>query len=163
MPLRGSTRALLLNITRWEKELSTGEARGTLLSGVAGKAANGFENLLRQRLAQLLAVSDLTYESELASDFHGKSLQKLTMGEVIQSLDKLGGKLSRLLGKDLLLRKGHKSRLAEITALRNLLHHHFEERFARDEADLVSNTGRLLSLVREELSEPLFQADAAEL
>jgi hypothetical protein len=163
MSVGGSIQVLVRNVTRWDQELSTANARGTLLSGIAGKAANGFENLLRKCLAHFLAVSGLAYESELAPDFPGKSLQKLTLGEVVQSLDKLGGKLSRMLGKDLQIRKAHRSRLTEITALRNLLHHHFDDEFAKDETALVNNTSRLLSLIREELSESLFRTAATEL
>jgi hypothetical protein len=132
------------------------------LYGIAGKAAGGFENLLRDCLLHFLKVSGLAYESELAPTFSGKSLEKLTLGEVVQSLDMVGGKLSRLLGRDLLVRRPHKSRLGEITALRNKLHHHPGDKFAKDEAMLIANTSRLLLLIREELSEPLFQGAAEE-
>jgi hypothetical protein len=75
----------------------------------------------------------------------------------------VGGKLSHLLGrKDLLVRKRRKTRLAAITTLRNLLHHHLEDKFAKDEATLIANTSRLLLLLGEELSEPFFEAAAEE-
>ncbi len=159
--LGGSIRVLRLDVVRWKEEVSTGNARGTLLAGIAGKAVDGFEPLLRKCLAHFLNLSGLAYEFELAPDFSGKSLHKLTVGEVAQSLDKLGAKFSPVLGKALLVRKAHKSRLHEITKLRNLLHHEFDE-FAKDEAILTANTSRLLSLIHEELSEPFFQVAAEE-
>lgn len=159
--LGGSIRTLRQNVARWNEEVSNGNARGTLLSGIAGKAADGFENLLRKCLAHFFDLSGLVYDTELAPDFPGKPLQKLTLGEVVQSLDKLGAKFSKALGKHLLVRKAHRSRLGEITGLRNLLHHHFDK-FAKDEAILTANTSRLLSLIHEELSEPFFQVAAEE-
>jgi hypothetical protein len=167
MIIGGTLQALVRNVTRWNQEVSSGGARATLLSGIAGKAVDGFENLLRTHLTHFLATSSLTYETELAPDFLGKSPQKLTLGEVVQSLDKLGRRFSRVLGKDVLLRKGHKRRLTQITRLRNMLHHHFEEKFASDEATLTENTIRLLSLIQQELTEPFFmtaeKAQSAEI
>jgi hypothetical protein len=164
MSVNGSIHALRQNVTRWRQELSTGDARGTLLSGIAGKAAGGFENLLRDCLIHFLSLAGLSYQSELAPTFSGKSVQKLTLGEVVQSLDMVGGKLSRLLGrKDLLVRKQHRSHLAAITTLRNLLHHHLEDEFAKDEATLIANTSHLLLLIGEELSDPFFQVAAEEI
>jgi hypothetical protein len=163
MTLNRSIQALRQNVTRWSGEVSTGDARGTLLSGIAGKAAGSFENLLRDCLLHFLKLSGLAYESELAPTFSGKTLQKLTLGEVVQSLDMIGGKLSRLLGKrNLLIRRSHRNRLGEITTLRNQLHHNLEDKFAKDEATLVVNTSRLLLLIGEELSEPFFQVAAEQ-
>jgi hypothetical protein len=162
MSVGSALRTLVRNVTRWNQEVSTGGARGTLLSGIAGKAVGGFENLLRKCLADFLVVGGLSYETELAPDFPGKSLRRLTLGDVVQSLDKLGRKLSRVLGKDLLIRKAHKSRLTEITALRNLLVHHYEDEFAKDEITLAKNTIRLLSLIQQELTEPFFMIAAEE-
>jgi hypothetical protein len=155
MSVANTLETFVRNLTRWNQELSTGDTRSTLLSGIAGKAAVGFENLLRKCLADFLALTGLSYETELAPDFPGKSLGKLTLGEVVQSLDKLGRKFSRVLGKDVLLRKAHKRRLAEITALRNMLQHR-EDDFAPDKATLKKNTAHLLSLIQQELAEPLF-------
>lgn len=162
MSVASTLQTLVRNVTRWNKEVSAGDTRGTLLSGIAGKAVDGFENLLRKCLANFLTASGLSYETELAPDFDGKSLQKLTMGEVVQSLDKSGRRFSRVLGKDVRLRKGHRRRLTEITALRNMLHHHYEDEFAPDEAALVKNTTRVLSLIHEELTEPFFVIAAEE-
>jgi hypothetical protein len=63
---------------------------------------------------------------------------------------------ARLTGTKRLIRKMHKEQLDEITKLRNLLHHHVEK-FANDELTLTRNTTRLLSLIQQQLSGPLFQ------
>jgi len=167
VPLADSIPELQQNVIRWTTEVSSGRARGTLLQGIAGKAVNGFENVLRESLAHCLEICQLPYISELASDFDEKPLHKLTLGEVVQSFDKLDTKLTlclrsrstiagRLTGTKRLIGKTHKERLAEITKLRNLLHHHVEK-FAKDESTLMENTKLLLSLIQQELSGPLFK------
>jgi len=167
MPLIDSISKLRENTGRWTREVSSGSARGTLLQGIAGKAVNGFENVLREALAYYLDRCELSYASELASDFGNKPLEKLTLGEVVQSFGKLDTKLTRCLqskftdagevtGTKKLIGKAHKEGLSEITKLRNLLHHDVEK-FAKDETTLMENTNRLLSLIQQKLSEPLFQ------
>jgi len=159
MSLNEAIRILRQNVERWHEEVSNGTARGTLLMGMAGKAAGSFETLLRKCLVHFLNLSGLDYESELAPDFRGKSLQKLTLGEVARSFYKLDTKLSLRLGrKDLLFSKAHKNRLDKITELRNQLHHNFDEKFAKNEAARKQNTRHLLSLILEELSEPFYQS-----
>jgi len=155
------------DIIRWTEEVSSQEARGTLLQGIAGKAVNGFENVLRESLGYYLSLSGLPYESALAPDFTGKSLDMLTLGQVVQSFNKLDRKFVRCLrsrativgrftGAKRLIGKMRKEQLDEITKLRNLLNH-YPEKFTKDESTLMSNTTQLLSLIQQQLSGPLFQ------
>jgi hypothetical protein len=156
------------NIVRWTEEVSSGEDRGTLLEGIAGKAANSFENLLRESLEYYLAFCDLSYDSELAPDFEGKPLSKLTIGQVVQSFEKLDEKLTLRLRsipnaqeylKNRRLVGSQKNVLQRITKLRNLLHHN-REVFADNENTLTTNTVELLSLVKRVLVSPLFEVIA---
>jgi hypothetical protein len=50
MSVGESIQALRQNVTRWSREVSTAEARGTLLYGIAGKAAGGFASGSKRRL-----------------------------------------------------------------------------------------------------------------
>lgn len=97
MSLADSIPKLQKNLIRWTEEVSSGKARGTLLQGIAGKAVNGFENVLRESLAYCLDLCEISYASALASDFDEKPLDKLTLGEVVQSFDKLDTKLTHCL------------------------------------------------------------------
>jgi hypothetical protein len=167
VPLRDSTRKLAEDIARWTEELDSRRARGTLLQGIAGKAANGFEAVLRESLAHYLERCGVSYTAELAADFNQKPLDKLTLGEVVQSFAKLDKRLTHclrakrdprtpLMHQKRLIGKAHGRRLADITKLRNVLHHQMDT-FARDEAALIANTSHLLRLIRQELSEPLIR------
>lgn len=152
-------------IDRWNGEISSGTGRGTLLEGIAGKAVNTFENVLRDCLAYYLDLCGLSYDAELASDFDEKPLHKLTMGEVVQCLDKLDRKFTacirsilpdHLVANKRLIGKDQKQVLHDITKLRKLLHHH-RARFAKDEATLEQNTTQLLRLIEQALSGRIFQ------
>jgi hypothetical protein len=153
------------HVERWNKEFSSGTGRGTLLEGIAGKAVNSFENLLRDCLVFFLGICSLSYEKEAAANFDEKPLHLLTMGEVVQTFEKLDRKLTtcvrsmsvahlvatrRLVGQD------QKRVLNEITKLRNLLHHH-RATFSRDEDTLEENTKQLLKLIEEALSGRIFE------
>lgn len=97
MLLTDSITKLQQDIERWTEEVSSGEARGTLLQGIAGKAVNRFENLLRELLGYYLNLCGVSYVAALATDFNDKPLDKLTLGEVVQSFDKLNIKFFQCL------------------------------------------------------------------
>jgi hypothetical protein len=97
MLLTDSIIKLQQDIDRWTEEVSSREARGTLLQGIAGKAVNRFENVLRESLGYYLHLCGVPYAAALAPDFNGKPMDKLTLGEVVQSLDKLDTKFFQCL------------------------------------------------------------------
>jgi len=167
VPLTDAIPELQKNVLRWTEEVSSEKTRVTLLQGIAGKAVNGFENVLRESLGHCLDLCELSYAFELASDFDEKPLDKLTLGEVVQSFDKLDTKFTHylrsrctvtghLIGTKRLIGKTHKERLGKITKIRNILHHHLEK-FGQNESTIKENTKGLLSLIQQELSGPLFQ------
>lgn len=164
--LSKTIRQLRGNLARWQDELETGELRGTLLHGMASKAANLFEKLLRDLLEYYLFVCSIDYDQELRDAMEGKNLDKLTMGQVIQCFSK-GNKqitkrcrsLSSIVAQSLksrrLLTSSVTKQLDEIKDLRNLLHHH-PHKYAKDEQTLGSYTKSMLSLIKDVLDDVLF-------
>lgn len=78
------------DVTRWLKEIETGDLRGTLLHGIATKAAKQFEVLLRAFLQRYMDNADIDYQRDVRSKIKGKKnegLDALTLGQTIKALD----------------------------------------------------------------------------
>lgn len=78
------------DVTRWLKEIETGDLRGTLLHGIATKAAKQFEVLLRAFLQRYMDNTHIDYQRDVRSKIKGKKnegLDALTLGQTITALD----------------------------------------------------------------------------
>jgi len=155
------------NVIRWQNEFETGILRGTLLHGIASKAVNSFEKLLRDLLGYYLSICNISYSQELKEHMENKNLDELTMGQVIKCFEMknkqitkccrlLSPKVARSLKARRLLTSFILKQLNEIKDLRNLLHHHPDE-YAKDEKTLKSNTERILTLIQNVLDDILFE------
>lgn len=77
-------------VTRWLKEIEGGDLRGTLLHGIATKAAKQFEFLLKIFLKRYMDSQDIDYERDVRIKVKGKKdegLDALTLGQMIGVLD----------------------------------------------------------------------------
>lgn len=160
-------RQLRSDVIRWIEELEKGELRGTLLQGIASKAVNLFEKLLRDLLGYYLSICSINYEQEVRDVMEKKKLSELTMGQVIECFSMknkqitkccrlLSPKLAQNLQNHRLLTGSILKQLNEIKDLRNLLHHH-PDKYAKDEETLKNNTKCMLSLVQNVLSDAFFE------
>ncbi len=167
MPLAQQVSKLRENVMRWRDELSSGNARGTHVEGIAAKAVNSFEAILHESLRYSLEACNVPYKPELASKVNNKRFDKLTLGDVVRTLEGAEEELTKrlrsvssdaaILLKDRSLVDGsHKQRLNQINKLRRLLTHHRDE-FSKDEPTLIANTKQLVGTIREELEEPFFK------
>lgn len=78
------------DVTRWLKEIEDGGLRGTLLHGIATKAAKQFEVLLRAFLQRYMDNAHIDYQRDVRSKIKGKKnegLDALTLGQAIKALD----------------------------------------------------------------------------
>jgi protein-tyrosine-phosphatase len=155
------------DVIRWQNELETGKLRGTLLHGIASKAVNSFEKLLRDLLRHYLSICKISYDQEIRSVMENKNLDGLTMGQVIQCFEMknqqitkccrlLSPKAAQSLQNRRLLTDSVSKQLNEIKNFRNLLHHH-PSKYARDEETLKNNTKYMLSLIQNVLADILFK------
>ena len=160
-------RQLRSDIIRWQNELEKGKLRGTLLHGIASKAVNSFEKLLRDLLRYYLSICNISYETEIKNKMKNRDFDKLTMGQVIQCFRMknkqiteccrlLSSKTAQSLQTRQLLTESVFKQLDEIKNLRNMLHHHPHE-YARNEEILKNNTKHMLSLIQNVLTDILFE------
>ena len=87
--LLGSIDRLRQDTERWQVELQSDELRGTLLQGIAGKAVDEFDEVLRQLFSHYLAICQVNYDEALRPDVDGKSVEELTMGQVLNGFRKM--------------------------------------------------------------------------
>ncbi|MCH7772545.1 MAG: hypothetical protein IIA49_16265 [Bacteroidetes bacterium] len=155
------------HIERWIREINKHTIlRSTLGIGIASKAVNSFEKILRNVLVIYLNYCGIDYESELQGDMDGKVIDKITMGQVVQCFIKMDKRLTvccrskskstQELLKNRRLIKPIQKNLHRIIDLRNILHHHLQQ-FAPDEQTFASNTLELLSLIQDLLDDTLFK------
>jgi len=159
---------LRADTARWKNELDSGILRRTLLQGIAGRATDEFEQLLRELLGYYLWVCHLNYDEVLRADMEEKALDRLTMGQVVQAFKamnrrftsrcrQLSQEASSRLERRRLLSGPVARQLDELTDLRNMLHHRPLE-YAQDEPTLGKNAARTLTLIRNTLADFLFEA-----
>lgn len=153
---------------RWQVELQSDELRGTLLQGIAGKAVDEFDEVLRQLFSHYLAICEVNYDEALRPDVNGKSVEELTMGQVLNGFRKMNKEFTRhlrmssrlgaehLRGRRLLKDSTAKG-LEELLGLRNTLHHQPHE-FAKSEQALHDNTAAALTLIQDALADSPFVA-----
>jgi protein-tyrosine-phosphatase len=156
---------LRADVKRWSHELDQGMLRGTLLVGIASKAVDSFDGLLREVLEYYLTLCRIDYASTLQDDFDGKSLDQLTIGQVAQAMLKVDKQITKCCrgslpeAQSLLAHRGLikpiSRKLYEVIRLRNDLHHRFDV-FA-DEPRIVRNVGELLTGIRELLRDAVFE------
>lgn len=153
------------DIGRWRGEIEIGKLRGTLLIGIGSKAARTFDKLLRDLLKFYLLTCNVNYDQILRKDMQGKSLEKLTMGQVRQCFEKmdrlftkccrlLSPKIAQLLKNRSLLTKPVTEQLGRAIEVRNKLHH--PEEYVKDMATLENDIRRMLILVQDILADALF-------
>lgn len=158
--LREAITRLRQDVERWQRELSQGEVRGTTMHGIAKKAVDTFETILRQTVGSYRAflADDEPGEKNTSS---GKPFEKLTLGELIQYLNKNNKRLTAAIKEDPEGSQRFKSRtlagpvrryLDKISVCRNALHHKPDE-FAPDIERLQTNTKHLLCLLSKVLAD----------
>lgn len=157
------------DLYRWDGELASGVLRGTLLQGIAKKAADSFETALREAVRSCVSIArgDQPIPSVEDTIGRGKDLDRLTMGEMVEYV----GRINRILtvglrvasknGQVLFQRRRALSRpleeqLNRVVSLRNRLHHHPDD-FASSEEVLALNTKTLLLAVRGALEDAFFR------
>lgn len=156
---------LRMKVKRWRNELDFSEARGTLIYGIAGRAVNSLEPILRQVLKYYLLFCNIDYNKILKVHLDNKRLDKITIGQALKGLDIMNKDISyhlRVLSseaKDILANRRLVSpkaieKLNNIIAFRNKLSHNNE--LAVNEDDYAKNTQKALILVEEVLNDELF-------
>ena len=153
-PQPPSLRELILthrqDLERWEDEVSKGRVRGTTLQGIAKKAVDTFEDILRETVGAYGALAGI----EL---FEGKSFKELALGKLVQFLRENSG--DELL-KDRTIVGPIINCLNSIPEKRNDLHHR-PQQFAPDHETLEMNTQDLLNSVSKVLADPIFDYAAS--
>ena len=74
------------DLSRWQAKLRGSEVGPTDLTGIAAKAFNEFELVLRGLLDWHLAESQIDYDRDPRDKLNGKALESLTLGQVIEGL-----------------------------------------------------------------------------
>ncbi len=85
---------LFVSLSRWKADLEDPRSRGTLLIGIAGKAATSFEELLRELLFTYCKACSISLERTLSEEFSGLSPTKLTLGQTITVFVALNGRFT---------------------------------------------------------------------
>jgi arsenate reductase len=145
--------------------LDQGLLSGSHLVGVGSKSVDLFDAVLRELLRFYLELASVKYDERLKKVVGSKSIDELTMGQVIVCLRTLDTEITRAcrltnvkFAKGLTNRRLFTSRieksLTEITAARNAMHHHLPS-FAKDEATLVKKVRTLLEHLESVLADPL--------
>jgi protein-tyrosine-phosphatase len=156
---------LRTDIGRWRGEIEIGKLRGTLLIGIGSKAARTFDKLLRDLLKFYLFTCNVNYDQTLRKDMDGKSLEKLTMGQVRQCFEKmdrlftkccrlLSPKIAQFLKKRSLLTKPVTEQLDRAIEVRNKLYH--PDEYVKDMPVLENDIKRMLILIQDILADALF-------
>jgi len=143
---------LIHKIPNWEKDISSGNIKGTGIEGIAHKASSRIEFILREALHQYIDICNL--QTKYFGMFPNDNLDKLTLGNVIHRIHDLRNLLKNCpnyynITKGKLLSK---AKLMKINELRILLEHNPDE----NEAELISNTKQLLDYINEILNHPFF-------
>ena len=161
--------SLRQDLERWKDEVSKGTIRGTTLHGIAKKAADTFEVILRETVDAYRALA-ADGERTVTEPFTGKPFERLTLGELIQFLKQNSQRLTTEArrtpdGAELFKNRtvvGPISRLLDsISSRRNDLHHR-PQQFAPDTGTLQMNTTDLLSSLSEALADQLFEYAAVQ-
>jgi hypothetical protein len=131
---------------------------------MAAKAANSFETMLRNVLEYYLALCCIDYGGMLQEDFDNKSIDQLTMGQVVQALEKVDRQITKCCLRSLpeaetvlahpRLIKPILKDLRRVTKLRNRLHHQLD--VFTDEPEFVRNVGALLAGIRSLAASAVF-------
>jgi protein-tyrosine phosphatase len=157
------------DLERWTHEIAEGAVRGTLLHGIAKKAVDTFESILRRTVD---IYSTLAADSERGHEKRppGKPFERLTLGELIHDLKKNNKHYTTAArqtakGSHLFRNRTVVSPIGQlldhISTQRNILHH-YPQKFAPDMKTLQKNTTNLLSLLSEALEDQLFDYAAAQ-
>lgn len=162
---------LLVSISRWRADLEDPRSRGTLLIGIAGKAATSFEELLRGLLFAYCKACSISLERTLSEEFASLNPAKLTLGQIITVLVELNGRFTEclrsmgsfglLLAERPLMTTGEIDRLREIRDLRNSLTHRLNPYVLEAETEAKKATQRLLILVEQALGDQVFRVGTA--
>src|SRR5574341_943575 len=144
--LREEVNRLRRDVARWLRELSAGKIRGTLRHGIAKWAVESTGDIVPPQ--------------------SGKPLENLTLGELIQHLERNDKTFTAVARRDSCGTKWFRDRrvmgrlakqpLDRILKLRNLLHHHSDQ-FAADDDTLQANTINLLTLLSDVMTDALFE------
>lgn|SRR5574341_74144 len=163
--LREEVNRLRRDVARWLRELSAGKIRGTLRHGIAKKAVDTFELIFRR---MVICYHRWAVEStgDIVPPQSGKPLENLTLGELIQHLERNDKTFTAVARRDSCGTKWFRDRrvmgrlakqpLDRILKLRNLLHHHSDQ-FAADDDTLQANTINLLTLLSDVMTDALFE------
>ena len=146
--------------------LKDGSLVGSHLLGVGSKSIGLFDHALREILKFYIRMAAVSYEQQLKNIVKSKSIDELTLGEVIVCLRTLDKEITRIcrlkpstIGDNLIGRRLFtpqvERRLTEITTIRNKMVHD-QPKFAKNEAVLVKNIERLLKHLESILADPLF-------
>lgn len=135
------------DLQRWTTELSK-DTRSTLFHGILTSACERFELLLRKRLALARQESPSITEDLLVEFGHGKSWERLTLGECLDILLALDDR--HLLGHGRLLAAQRRQQAWRIIQKRNaLVHGRYDSRSKQQDAPILLDD--LLTLVRSPL------------
>jgi protein-tyrosine-phosphatase len=156
------------DLARWKNEVSQGRVRGTTLHGIAKKAVDTFEVILRATV-DVYRGSGTEDDKTGANQPSGKPFARRTLGELLQFLkennQRLTAEARRTPAGDALFRNrtvvGPVSGLLDlISRTRNDLHHRQQD-FAPDTRTLYANTTDLLERLSRALADSLFVYTAA--
>jgi len=157
--------SLKQDVARWLTDVDSGRARLTLLEGIAAKAVNSFETVLRESFRFCLENSGISTNQFTDQVGKEKPLDKLTLGEIIYHLKAKNTDLARRFLMTpttearrvaALLTKEDIETLSKINELRRLLHHH-REQFSEDEQALIKNSKAMLMAISKATATALFQ------
>jgi protein-tyrosine-phosphatase len=147
------------------RRLNQGALSGSHLVGVGSKSVDLFDAVLRELLRFYLELASVNYIERLTKVVGSKSVDELTMGQVIVCLRTLDAEITKVcrlnisnVAKGLANRRLFTPRiektLTEITKARNAMHHHLPI-FAKDEVTLVKKVKTLLEHLESVLADPL--------
>ena len=156
-------RCLRQDLERWKDEVSKGIVRGTTLHGIAKKAVDTFEVILRETVGVYRVLAGIESST-------GKPFERLTFGELVQFLKKNNRRLTASvrrapdggqLFKNRTVVGPIRSLLDTISESRNDLHHR-PLKFAPDTETLDRNTKKLLNNLSKALADQLFDYAAVQ-
>jgi protein-tyrosine-phosphatase len=154
------------DLVRWKHERETGKLRGTLLIGIASKAASRLDKLLRELLKFYLSMCGVDYDQMLRTDMKGKDIDKLTMGQSLECFEKMNKQFTKCcrnvspegaqcLKNRRLLTNSVAKQLGQVIDIWNRLHH--PEEYENDVATLENDIGQILTLIQGILADALFE------